>query len=252
MILFIGAGYVGLCNALKRAINGETVTVLDNNKDVIKDLSEGHSRIGGDSLNETLKKCNSITFINKKPVLKYKELCIAVPTPSGIDGKLDMSVVEECIKEYITTLADGGVLTIYSTINPDWRPNLHGRKDLLVVYRPEFLREASCWRDVHEGRGILGVYESNTWKEAAVIKLATNTFLATRLALLNEIARYCDREKISIINVRDGIAKDPRIGRDYFEPRGQYGGACLPKDVKAFAKIIDSKIAKAVDESNND
>jgi UDPglucose 6-dehydrogenase len=252
MILVVGAGYVGLCNAVYMASHGNNVVVYDTNQVLIDSLSKGNVSIGSSNfkilINDLLLRKN-LSFTTN-PIGKFSNIYIAVPTNGNEDGTLDMSIVQGCIEKHQDQVNDGGFLTILSTINPFWEPS-NIRHDIGIMYKPEFLREDSCWEDCKNQRNIYGNLGENSWHEAALIKVGTNTFLSTRLALANEIDRICKEKKISTKKVLDGISNDIRIGSHYLEPRGSYGGKCLPKDTRAFAKA-GSIIAKAVDESNHD
>jgi UDPglucose 6-dehydrogenase len=94
-------------------------------------------------------------------------------------------------------------------------------------------------------------------KSAIVTKLAANSFLACRVALINEVARYCDVVGADIERVRTGLASDPRIGHLFLYAGPGYGGSCFGKDIRALRESarehgIGLSVLPAIEQSNND
>ena len=92
-------------------------------------------------------------------------------------------------------------------------------------------------------------------KSAELTKYAANSFLATKISFMNEIANMCELVGADVDQVRIGIGSDDRIGKRFLFPGIGYGGSCFPKDVQALIKSsegvdYDFKILKAVEEVN--
>ena len=101
-----------------------------------------------------------------------------------------------------------------------------------------------------------GLLQFTDPKSAIVSKLAANSFLACRVALINELARYCDAVGADIECVRTGLASDPRIGQLFLYAGPGYGGSCFGKDIRALRESArehgtDVSLIPAIEESNN-
>lgn len=200
---------------------------------------------------------------------------VTVGTPSRRDGSVDLSaVLAACrdIAEWMKRSSGYRVLAIRSTTFPGttcgplrelvekFSGKRAGRDFGLVAY-PEFLREGSAIHDMlHPDRVVLGEFDErsgNVLEEflqefysanlppvlhvsptsAEMIKYASNAFLATKIAFVNEIANLCERfEDIDVRRVADGMGYDPRIGRAFLDAGLGFGGSCLPKDLRALVK----------------
>lgn len=147
-----------------------------------------------------------------------------------------------------------------------------------VLSNPEFLREGAAVEDfMKPDRVVIGTHSERARKimeqlylpfvqdesslifmdekSAELTKYAANTFLATKISFMNEMAQLCERLGANIDMVKSGLASDPRIGRFFLNAGLGYGGSCLPKDVRALAKsaadsAYDFKILNAVMEVN--
>jgi UDPglucose 6-dehydrogenase len=200
---------------------------------------------------------------------------VTVGTPSRRDGSVDLSaVMAACrdIAEWMKGSSGYRVLAIRSTTFPGttcgpvrelvekFSGKRAGRDFGLVAY-PEFLREGSAIHDMlHPDRVVLGEFDErsgNVLEEfiqefyganlppvlhvsptsAEMIKYASNAFLATKVAFMNEIANLCERfENVDVRRVADGMGYDPRIGRAFLDAGLGFGGSCLPKDLRALVE----------------
>ncbi|HLA37925.1 MAG TPA: UDP-glucose/GDP-mannose dehydrogenase family protein [Candidatus Brocadiales bacterium] len=218
---------------------------------------------------------------------------IAVGTPMGDGGEADVSAVLAVARE-IGQSASGGreykIVVIKSTVPVGTasrvarviKSNQRRPRDFDVVSNPEFLREGTAVKDFLEpDRVIVGLdnpsprlkktmetlYRGITDTEhpllftntrsAELIKYASNAMLATRVSFMNEIAGLCENVGADVKEVARGVGLDSRIGPRFLEAGVGYGGSCLPKDVKALAKImrghgLSPRIIETVDRVNEE
>jgi UDPglucose 6-dehydrogenase len=217
---------------------------------------------------------------------------IAVGTPSMDSGAYDFRHVYAAAQEIgraLRATRDYHMVVLKSTVTPDiytavmeiLRRETEGSGvPFEVVSNPEFLAEGTAVRDfsqpsrvivgaaskaAHEFMEVLyspytrrkpGLLQFTDPKSAIVTKLAANTFLACRVALVNEIAQYCDAVGADIDQVRTGLAGDPRIGQLFLYAGPGYGGSCFGKDLRALRESArehgtDVSLIPAVEDSNN-
>lgn len=217
---------------------------------------------------------------------------IAVGTPSMESGAYDFRHVyaaAETIGDALRTKDRRHIVVLKSTVTPDiytavteiLRRKTEGSGAWFeVVSNPEFLAEGTAVRDFSQPNRVIvgvvsevarefmealyspyirrrpGLFQVMDPKSAIVTKLAANTFLASRVALVNEIARYCDAVGADIDQVRTGLASDPRIGQLFLYAGPGYGGSCFGKDVRALRESAREhstplSLIPALEESNN-
>jgi UDPglucose 6-dehydrogenase len=288
-IAVIGTGYVGLVTGTCLAENGNDVLCVDIDKNKVKQMKAGIVPIYEphlDVLFERNIKAGRLNFTtNLKEGLDFGEVIfLALPTPENEDGSADLKYVLGVAKEigeYITsykvivdksTVPVGTADLVKSTIEKSCKT------DFDVVSNPEFLREGFAVDDflkperivigsssekaievmqrlyqpfVRSGNPIIIMDE----KSAELTKYASNSFLATKITFMNEIANYCQKVGADVDKVRIGMGTDSRIGKRFLFPGIGYGGSCFPKDVKALHKSgkdinYDFKILEAVVEVN--
>jgi UDPglucose 6-dehydrogenase len=288
-IAVIGTGYVGLVTGTCLAENGNEVLCVDIDKNKVKQMKAGIVPIYEphlDVLFERNIKAGRLNFTtNLKEGLDFGEVIfLALPTPENEDGSADLKYVLGVAKEigeYITsykvivdksTVPVGTADLVKSTIEKSCKT------DFDVVSNPEFLREGFAVDDflkperivigsssekaievmqrlyqpfVRSGNPIIIMDE----KSAELTKYASNSFLATKITFMNEIANYCQKVGADVDKVRIGMGTDSRIGKRFLFPGIGYGGSCFPKDVKALHKSgkdinYDFKILEAVVEVN--
>jgi UDPglucose 6-dehydrogenase len=271
-VAMIGAGYVGLVSGACFSEFGVNVTCVDTDADKIELLKRGEMPIyepGLDALvlgNVQAKRLSFTTDL-KAAVTDTDAVFIAVGTPSRRgDGHADLSYVYAAAREIAEALNGYTVVVTKSTVPVgtgdeveriirEARPDA----DFDVVSNPEFLREGSAINDfMRPDRVIIGteseraqevmrrlyrvlylfetpiVFTSRTTSE--LIKYAANTFLATKITFINEIADLCEKVGADVHGVARGIGLDGRIGGKFLHPGPGYGGSCFPKDTLALAK----------------
>ncbi len=223
-----------------------------------------------------------------------KVIFLALPTPPDGDGAADLKYVLGVAKNIGKLLKKGSykILIDKSTVPVGTADKVHevvmksageagienAEKLFDVVSNPEFLREGVAVEDFmkpdrvvigtssQKAKKILGelyapfVRQGNPviymdQKSAELTKYAANSFLATKISFMNEIAQLCERLGADVDMVRRGIGSDERIGRRFLFPGIGYGGSCFPKDVQALSKSAhqvkyDFKILEAVMEVN--
>ena len=269
-ISVIGSGYVGLTTGTGFAKLGNKVTFIDIDKEKINKINNGITPIYEEGLEELLKEnSDRITATNnyKEAIENTDVSFVCVGTPSNKDGSIDLSYVEEAIKEIGKVLKNKEnrhIVVIKSTVIPGTTKNhilpllekTSGKKvgqDIGLAMNPEFLREGVGVKDFFEpDRIVLGYHDKKTLdvlkelykifscpivetslSSAEMIKYASNAFLATKISFINEIGNMCKKLDIDTYEVADGMGLDKRIGRAFLNSGIGWGGSCFPKDVKA-------------------
>lgn len=288
-IAVIGTGYVGLVTGTCFAETGNTVTCVDIDENKINKLASGKLTIYEPGLEKLFlrnQKENRLHFTTslKDGIADAQIIFLALPTPPGEDGSADL--------KYILGVADdlGKLLTKYviiidkSTVPVGTADKVHtavaknATVDFDIVSNPEFLREGVAVDDfMKPDRVVIGTTSERAKKtlndlylpfvrqgnpiiymderSAELTKYAANSFLATKITFMNEIANLCELFGADVDMVRKGIGSDERIGRRFLFPGIGYGGSCFPKDVQALAKSskdvnYDFKMLDAVMEIN--
>ena len=269
-IAVIGTGYVGLVTGTCFAETGNTVTCVDINAEKIKKLSNGEITIYEPSLEKLflrnqregrLKFTTSLTDGVKDSLLIF----LALPTPQGEDGSADLSAVLKVAKDLGEIIKDYKVVVDKSTVPVGTAEKVHEAIsascacDVDVVSNPEFLREGLAVEDfMKPDRVVIGTSSERAKKilsdlyapfvrqgnpvifmderSAELTKYAANSFLATKISFMNEIAILCEKWGADVDMVRRGIGSDERIGKRFLFSGIGYGGSCFPKDVQALVK----------------
>jgi UDPglucose 6-dehydrogenase len=288
-ISVIGTGYVGLVTGTCFSETGNTVTCVDIDKEKIAKLQQGIITIyepGLEQLFERNIKQHRLTFTtNLEEGIKDAQIIfLALPTPPGEDGSADLKyilkVAEDLgplLKDY-TVLVDKSTVPVGTTEKVKAKIALGANVEFDVVSNPEFLREGVAVDDfMKPDRVVIGTTSLKARKvmetlyapfvrqgnpiifmddrSAELTKYAANSFLATKITFMNEIANLCELLGADVDSVRKGVGTDSRIGKRFLFPGIGYGGSCFPKDVQALAKSstdakYDFKILKAVMEVN--
>jgi UDPglucose 6-dehydrogenase len=288
-IAVIGTGYVGLVTGTCFAESGNKVTCVDIDKNKIEKLSSGKITIFEPGLEKIFLrnvKEERLKFSTEleEAIWDAQIVFLALPTPPGADGSADL--------KYVLGVANhlGKILNSYKVIvNKSTVPvgtadkvketiakNYHGEFD--VVSNPEFLREGVAVDDfMKPDRVVVGTKSERAKKlmselyapfvrqgnpvifmderSSELTKYAANSFLATKISFMNEVAQLCERLGADVDMVRRGIGSDDRIGKRFLFPGIGYGGSCFPKDVQALIKSSDEvnydfEILKAVERVN--
>lgn len=288
-ITVIGTGYVGLVAGACLADMGNNVICVDNNEDKLKKLENGIIPIYEPGLEELVKSNvaeNRLNFTsNIDMAVKKSEVCfIAVGTPQDEDGSADLHYVLGVAEEIAKAMNGYKVIVDKSTVPVGTAKQVtelikqYTKYDFDVVSNPEFLKQGNAVDDfLSPDRVVIG---SNSEKATAIMqeiyapffrtgnrvivmdvesaemtKYASNSFLATKISFMNEIAQLCEKVGANAEMVRVGMSTDSRIGNKFLFPGLGYGGSCFPKDVKALIKTgadngIDMNIIKSADETN--
>lgn len=285
----IGTGYVGLVAGACLADMGNDVICVDNNKEKLKQLEQGIIPIYEPGLEELVTSNVSehrLKFSsNLDDAVKKSEVCfIAVGTPQREDGSADLSSVYSVAEAIAKAMNGYKVIVDKSTVPVGTADEVtqiirnNTEFDFDVVSNPEFLKQGNAVDDfLAPDRVIIGsdsprataimqeIYSPYLRtanrivimdvKSAEMTKYAANSFLATKISFMNEIATLCEKVGANAEKVRIGMATDMRIGSKFLFPGVGYGGSCFPKDVKALIQTgcehdCDMMIVQAVDKVN--
>jgi len=288
-IAVIGSGYVGLVTGTCLAETGNNVTCVDIDINKIEKLNAGIITIYEPGLDVIFKrnlKQERLFFTSNLAagIKGAKIIFLALPTPPGEDGNADLQYVLK-VSEEIGKLIDEYIIIVNKSTVPvgtseKVRKALEksAKTDFDVVSNPEFLREGVAVEDfMKPDRIVIGSSSDKAKKimesiylpflrqgnpiifmderSAELTKYAANSFLATKISFMNEIANLCDLLGANVDNVRKGIGTDDRIGKRFLFAGIGYGGSCFPKDVLALCKTSDEvkydfKILNSVMEVN--
>lgn len=290
-IAVVGTGYVGLVSGTCFAESGNHVTCVDIDESKVNSLKNGKITIyepGLEHLFERNLKEGRLFFTTDlaEAIEDASIIFLALPTPPGEDGSADLSYVLGVAEHLGKIMKEYKVIVDKSTVPVGTAEKVHAAiaanytGDFDVVSNPEFLREGVAVDDfmkpdrvvvgcssaraeklmgdlyapfVRQGNPVIFMDE----KSAELTKYAANSFLATKITFMNEIARVCELVGADVDKVRKGIGTDSRIGNRFLFPGIGYGGSCFPKDVKALVRSsaqvnYEFKILNAVEEVNED
>lgn len=266
-IAVIGSGYVGLVTGTCFAETGNEVICVDIDESKVKRMQDGEVPIYEPHLDVIFERNirqNRLTFTTdmEAAVAASDIIFLALPTPPGEDGSADLSYILNVADQLGKCMTDYKVIVDKSTVPVGTSEKVnaaiakHAKVDFDVVSNPEFLREGFAVDDflkpdrvvigtssdrakgimndlykpfVRQGNPIIFMDE----KSAELTKYAANSFLATKITFMNEIANFCELVGADVDAVRIGIGSDTRIGNRFLFPGIGYGGSCFPKDVQA-------------------
>jgi UDPglucose 6-dehydrogenase len=287
-IFVVGAGYVGLVTAVGLAKLGHRLVVADLDKDRVASLQAGHAPIHEPGLEEAIRAFSSqgrlefTTVVDAPRDVAVSMVC--VNTPRGGNGPLSMRNVEAAVATILESAKATDTIVVRSTLPLDGPARLlalarNGVRRARIVTNPEFMREGTALDDFdHPTQIVVGWLEPSDRAAAeqiaelysqlhapvlmadarsvALIKLATNVFLATKVALTNEMARICDAVGADVDTVTAAVGADARIGSKFLSAGPGYGGSCLPEQAialahQAHARGVPTPLVDALSASND-
>ena len=290
-IAVVGTGYVGLVTGTCFAETGNQVICVDIDENKVERMRKGEVPIYEPHLDVVFERnieAGRISFTTDlKEAVDFAEIIfLALPTPPGEDGSADLSYVLNVAAQLGDLITEYKVIVDKSTVPV-------GTADLVeqaiaartevpfaVVSNPEFLREGFAIDDfLNPDRVVVGTSDNRAArsmeelyqpfirdghplilmdeKSAELTKYAANSFLATKITFMNEIANFCEKVGADVDKVRLGIGSDSRIGHKFLYPGIGFGGSCFPKDVSALVKSgmkagYDFRIINSVLQVNED
>ncbi|MGH3762044.1 UDP-glucose dehydrogenase family protein [Actinophytocola sp.] len=283
-IAVVGTGYVGLTTGACLASLGHHVVCADVDAEKVKRLCAGEIDILEPRLAELVAEglaAGRLSFVLGAPaaVEGSEVVFLCVPTPMGVGGVADLSVVESVVEDVRELLPPNCVVVNKSTVpvgTAQRTVELLERDDVAVVSNPEFLREGSAVHDfLNPDRIVVGCDQQDAAERVAalyarlgaptvltdaasaeLVKYAANCFLAMKLSYVNAIAELCDRLGADISDVTEGMGYDKRIGQAFLQPGPGWGGSCLPKDTSAMLQLADAadfefRLIRATIDTNN-
>lgn len=284
-ISIIGTGYVGLVTGTCFAETGNHVICVDIDKAKVGAMQNGKMPIYEpdlDTLFDRNIKAKRLSFTThlKEAVENTDIIFLALPTPPNGDGSADLSYVLKVADDLGRLITSYKVIVDKSTVPVGTAEKVKAaieancKVEFDVVSNPEFLREGFAVDDfMKPDRVVIGTSSARAKKvmedlykpfvrqgnpvyimderSAELTKYAANSFLATKISFMNEIANICEKMGADVDAVRIGIGADQRIGKRFLFPGIGYGGSCFPKDVKALVQSsgeyqYDFKILKSV------
>lgn len=273
-LTMVGTGYVGLVTGVCFSNTGNDVTCLDIDPAKIQVLNSGGCPIYEPGLEDIIQKntkAGRLHFTTNKAEA-YRDaqiIFICVGTPTGKDGKTDLSYIlgaADDIGAVIKELGHGQdpkIIVVKSTVPVgttimvrDRIRKIVGNIPFSVANNPEFLAEGRAVKDFnYPDRVVCGVEDERTGESmhqlyepfvrqgnpilvmdilsSEMVKYSSNNFLATKISFINEMANLCEAYGANINRVREGMCADRRIGREFLYPGLGYGGSCFPKDTLA-------------------
>lgn len=290
-IAVVGTGYVGLVTGTCFAETGNQVICVDIDAKKVEKMKNGAVPIYEphlDVLFERNIKAGRLSFTTslEEGIEDAEIIFLALPTPPGEDGSADLSYILGVADHLGKIIKDYKVIVDKSTVPVGTAEKVteaiakNAKVAFDVVSNPEFLREGFAVDDflkpdrvvigssseramkvmeqlykpfVRSGNSIIFMDE----KSAELTKYAANSFLATKITFMNEVANFCEKVGADVDKVRIGIGTDERIGKRFLFPGIGYGGSCFPKDVQALVKSgtevgFDFQILKAVMKINEE
>ena len=271
-IAVIGCGHVGLVLAAGLADMGHRVIGVDVSETLVAELCAGILRIQEPGLADLVAEgvaSGALLFTTsyKYAVPQADVIFLAVDTPQTLAGAADLRNIRAATRSIAASLNGSNPIIANKSTSPIGTGETieeilasaieQRQRRPRIVSNPEFLRQGRAVndffnpdrivvgsRDEGDAREVASLYDGlggdvivTDLRTAEMIKYVANSFLATRVSFINEVARLCEAVGVSIDQVVAGIAQDPRIGDHFFRPGIGYGGSCLPKDVAALRYI---------------
>ena len=273
----IGTGYLGATHAACMASLGFDVIGFDTETSKIDLLSKGKVPFYEPDLEDLLAeqiKSGRLTFTNNINDLANADvhfICVGTPQVKG-GNAADLTYVDSALEAIAKIVKPGGLVVGKSTVPVGTATRLRNRLLELnpkadLAWNPEFLREGFAVEDtLRPNRLVVGVvndlaekilkevYASNLkentpWVRAdlptaELVKVAANSFLATKISFINAMAEICEAAGGDVTVLAKAIGYDPRIGSRFLQAGIGFGGGCLPKDIRAFMARAEELGAK--------
>ena len=291
-LVMVGAGYVGLVSGTCFAEFGFETVCVDKDKNRIEKIEKGNCPFFEPGMDDLLIKHSqktkllSFTTSLAEAMQNANIVFITVGTPSRrIEDEADLTAIWEAANEIAENIKSYCVIVTKSTVPVGTTKQIKkiieskiSSENFDVVSNPEFLREGSAINDfMRPDRIVIGTESkkseklmrdlyrplnlieipivSTTIETSEVIKYASNSFLATKIGFINQVADLCEAVGANVQDVAKGMGIDKRIGAKFLHAGPGFGGSCFPKDVKAFAATakklnINFSILDAVKSSN--
>ncbi len=271
-IAVIGCGHVGLVMAAGLAELGHDVVGIDVDQALVDRLNRGEVDLLEPDLPAVVQR--GVESFRLRFTTAYEDgipaaglIFLAVDTPQTQGGAADLRNIRSASRSIAANLNGTSPIIVNKSTSPIGTGETiesiisHALTEQhrvpRIVSNPEFLRQGhAMWDFFHPDRIVVGarspedaqtvadLYRTlgaptivTDLRTAEMIKYVANSFLATRISFINEIARLCDEIGTNVDQVVEGIAFDPRIGKAFFHPGLGFGGSCLPKDVAALRYI---------------
>ena len=293
-LAIIGTGYVGLITGACFAEFGYETICIDKDQNRIDELKNSKCPFYEpgveDLLYKHLNKTKLLSFSSSlsESLIDADIIFITVGTPSKrLEGEADLTYVWNVSEEISQNINKYCVIVTKSTVPVGTTKKVKNiiskkinEKKFDVVSNPEFLREGSAINDfMRPDRVVIGcenkksedimkeLYRplhlietpiiSTTIESSEIIKYASNSFLATKISFINQVADLCERVGADVQDVAKGMGIDKRIGNKFLHAGPGYGGSCFPKDVKALIKTaekhdVNLSILYSVDKFNEE
>lgn len=268
----IGTGYLGATHATCMASLGYTVVGVDSDKEKIARLSRGELPFYEPGLEELLREqlaTGRLTFTSEFEDTANADVhFICVGTPQKEKSlAADLSFVESAVESVMPFLKPGSLVVGKSTVPVGTAQALSKKlaasaPQAELAWNPEFLREGFAIEDtLRPNRIVVGVTSDNAeetlrevfaplleigtpWIRAdlptsELVKVAANSFLATKISFINAMAEVCEAAGADVTVLSQAIGYDPRIGNKFLQAGIGFGGGCLPKDIRAFMARAD-------------
>ena len=270
-ISVVGCGYLGAVHAACMAELGHEVTGIDVDEAKIEALSAGRAPFYEPGFDELLTRAlgtGRLRFTTDPGCAGLAEAelhFIAVGTPQSETGAADLSYVDAAVQTLLAGASPGSVVAGKSTVPVGTAARLAERlaeRDLALVWNPEFLREGFAVEDtLHPDRIVYGLPADpgpaqlararldeayarllsdgipqivTDYATAELVKVAANSFLATKISFINAMAELCEATGGDVTALASALGHDDRIGRRFLGAGVGFGGGCLPKDIRAF------------------
>jgi len=290
-LCMIGTGYVGLVSGVCFADLGNEVICVDKDINKINLLHKGKIPIYEPGLSElvikNLKNKRLKFSTDLKKSIRDSDIvfiCVGTPTKKG-SSSADLSQIFNVAKQISYSINKFKIIITKSTVPVTTGDKIekillkkNNKKKFSIVSNPEFLREGEAIRDfIYPDRIVIGSndkrssrilknlynpliskgaqYFKTSRRAAELIKYASNSFLATKITFINEIANLCEKTGINIEDISIGMGLDKRIGSRFLRTGPAFGGSCFPKDTKAIISTankfkINLSLIKSVIKSN--